>query len=607
MIRGGTILICLLILATALYAGDANVSTNVDRTSVSFGSTIEYSIEIGGDVSRFPDIAVNDLPDFDVYSTGTSQSFTWVNGKSQRTKRYVFRMAPRREGQLTIPAMALDIDGKRYQTQAYTISVSAGQQQARSSPAQPQRPQQQPQRQQQQQPTDDNRDDLFVRTAVDKDTVYVNEQITLRFRFFHAVELLQTDYTPPDKTGFWVEDLGPQISDYQNLNGRMYRVDELRTGLFPTAPGDHTVGRAMLTCLVQERRRNRDPFSIFDNFGFGQARTLKLSSDPIRIFAKPLPEAGKPADFTGAVGQYRIAGAVDKTRAEVNEPITMTIKISGTGNIKTVSLPTMPDLPEFRSYNSGDTENIERVNYRLAGSKTYEQVFIPKRAGTYVLPAISFSYFDPEARSYKIVSTEPVQVEIAPSSDRFASQVQNLQSNRIDPTQAARDIRYLKSETGNLNTRRSKPLAMNFMVVGLYLIPILGYIGIVQYQRRREKLESDVGFRRLKQARKMAQTRLATASELLDRADADGFYTATSRSLIDYFADRYNLPAFGLTADKIKEFAAGRQDANLIDRMLMMLQQCDFGRFAPGGSDPANMRQLLEDARQVIVDLEKTR
>jgi hypothetical protein len=185
--------------------------------------------------------------------------------------------------------------------------------------------------------------------------------------------------------------------------------------------------------------------------------------------------------------------------------------------------------------------------------------------------------------------------------------MQNLQTNRIDPTQATRDVRYLKSEAGDLNARRSRPLAMSPFVIGLYLIPIFGYIAIVQLQRRREKLESDIGFRRLKQARKLAQSRLATAGELLGRNDADGFYTATSRSLIDYFADRYNLPAFGLTADKIKEFAVGRQDTALIERMLTLLQKSDFGRFAPGGSDLVQMKRILEEARQVIVELEKTR
>jgi len=120
-------------------------------------------------------------------------------------------------------------------------------------------------------------------------------------------------------------------------------------------------------------------------------------------------------------------------------------------------------------------------------------------------------------------------------------------------------------------------------------------------------LETDHGFRRLKQARKMAEGRLARAKSSLIANDADAFYTEINRSLIEYFADRYNLPAYGLTADSIKAFAAGKQSDVLVAKMLELLQQCDFGRFAPGGSETAQMQKLLDDARQLIIDLEKTR
>ncbi len=594
--------VILAVLPAQSRAGDARVSAQVDRTMIQQDESVEYSIELGGDISQWPNVVLPKLNDFEVYSTGTSQSFTWVNGKSQNTKKYVFRLSPKRSGFLEVPAFALDIDGKRYMTPVQKIQVNPGSAatqarntQGRNEPRQ---------RQSQGAPT---RDDLFIRTTVDKDTVYVNEQITLSFKFFQGIELLQNpDYEAPQKTGFWVEDLGPQKSGYQTVNGRDYRVTEIKTGLFPTSPGVQTVGSASLTCLVQDRPRNRDPFSIFNNFGvFGETRSAKLSSDPIEIVALPLPTQGKPDDFGGAVGRYSISATVDKTRVPVNEPITMTVKISGIGNIKTVAMPSVPDLPDFRTYQAGDSENIERVNYELGGSKIYEQVFIPKRAGTYTIPALSFSYFDPKSRQYKTATTEPIRIEATPSQDRFASQVQNLQTNRIDL--AAKDIRYLKSEVGNLNSRRSQPFALSPIFLALYLIPVIGYVAVVQHQRRKERLETDHGFRRLKQARKLAEGRLAQAKAHLVSSEADAFYTETSRSLIEYFADRYNLPGFGLTADKIKAFAEGKQSDQLMGQMLDLLQQCDFGRFAPGGSDPSQMQRLWESARQLIIDLEKTR
>lgn len=591
-----------LLVHALVLASDVAVTARVDRKVISQEESLEYSVEISGDASSLPNVALPKLPDFEVFSTGTSQSFTWVNGKSLNTKRYVFRMTPKRAGKLEIPAFALDIDGKRYMTQAQNVQVNPGSpQQARNTNPQTTRRQGQPQQ------SGVSKDDLFIRTVVNKDTVYVNEQITLTFKFFQGIELLQnTDYVPPQKTGFWVEELGPQKSSYQSANGRDYRVTEIKTGLFPTAPGVQTIGSASLTCLVQDRPRNRDPFSIFNNFGvFGETKSVKLTSDPIKVVALPLPTQGKPVDFGGAVGQFTMTASVDRTTVPVNEPITMTVKISGVGNIKTVGMPTIPDLPDFRTYQAGDTENIERLDYVLGGSKTYEQVFIPKRAGSYTIPSLSFSYFDPRTRGYKTITTNAIQIEATPSQDRFASQLQNLQTNRVDLV--AKDIRYLKSDVGNLNTRRSQPLAMSPFFLALYLIPIIGYVAILQQQRRKQKLETDHGFRRLKQARKMAEGRLARAKSSLIANDADAFYSEINRSLIEYFADRYNLPAYGLTADSIKAFAAGKQSDVLITKMLELLQQCDFGRFAPGGSETSQMQKLLDDARQLIIDLEKTR
>jgi hypothetical protein len=595
-------MILTVVLSGQSRAGEARVSVSIDRDMVMQDETVDYTVELGGEISQWPNVALPKLDDFDVYSTGTSQSFTWVNGQTQNSKKFVFRMAPKRSGWLEIPAFALEIDGKRYMTQAQHVQVNpaSASSQARNSPSgNVPRP-----RQSTGAPT---RDDLFIRTAVDKDTVYVNEQITLSFKFFQGIELLQNpDYEAPQKTGFWVEDLGPQKSNYQTINGRDYRVTEIKTGLFPTAPGVQTVGSASLTCMVQDRPRNRDPFSIFNNFGvFGETRSAKLSSDPIAIVALPLPAQGKPADFGGAVGRYTISATLDKKQVPVNEPITMTVRISGTGNVKTIAMPSVPDLPDFRTYQSGDSESVERVNYELGGSKVYEQVFIPKRAGTYTIPALSFSFFDPKSRSYKTLTTEAFRVEASPSQDRYASQLQNLQTNRIDL--AAKDIRYLKSEVGNLNSRRSQPFALSPIFLALYLLPVVGYVAVVQRQRRKERLETDHGFRRLKQARKLAEGRLAQAKSHLTANDADAFYTETNRSLIEYFADRYNLPAFGLTADKIKTFAEGKQSDQLVGQMLDLLQQCDFGRFAPGGSEPVQMQRLWESARQLIIDLEKTR
>lgn len=596
------LVILTLTLTAPLYA-QVSVSSSVDRNDISEGENTQLTIEVRGSVSRFPNIVLPNLPDFQVYSSGTSQNYSWVNGKSEQSKQFNFVLNPTKTGQLSIPSMSVEVDGKRYITQGIQINVTPASGQARVNPNQGQG------RTRAIQPRKVNGGDIFIKTSVDKDTAYVNEQVTLSFKLFQGIDILQNpEYKPPQKTGFWVEDLPPQKKGYETFNGRQYAVTEIFNALFPAAPGTQSVGSAQLSVVVNDRGQTNDPFSIFGNSWsnfFGQGRTLNLTSDPIKIVALPLPTTGKPSDFGGAVGQFKLSATVDKTKLEVNEPVTMRIRISGVGNIKTIAIPTIPDLPDFRSYQAGDSETVEKANYRIGGTKSFQQVFIPKRAGTYMLPALRFSYFDPDARTYKTATTDAIQIEVSPSKDRFASQVQNLQTNRIDLT--AKDIRYLKSDIGQFRSRRNAPLAASPLFLSIYLIPLIGYLVIVGRQRHKERLESDQGFRRLKQAKKMSESRLAKAKKFLSENDPDAFYTETNRSLIDYFADRYNLPAFGLTADKIKEFAAGKQSDLLIGQLLGLLQQCDFGRFAPGGSEKAQMERLWDDARQLIVELEKTR
>jgi hypothetical protein len=583
---------------------ETTVNAKVDRTEISEGESVQYTIEIKGDASSLPTLSLGQLPDWQVYSAGTSSNYSWINGRTEQSKQYNFMLSPNRTGRLSIPAFRLTIGGKTYDTPQLTVTVSpASVPQSRNVPPTSGR-----QRTRTSQPDQLSRDDLLLRCTVNRDTVYVNQQVTLSMKFYYRVRLLANPEPQiPQRTGFWAEDLGQWRSGQEALNGRDYNIAELRTALFPTAPGTQTIGSAQMNVVVDDGGSN-DPFSFFNQGfpGYGGGKRLTLKSDPIKIITLPLPEAGKPGDFGGAVGQYQMTAVVDKNKIEVNEPLTLHIKISGTGNIKSIGIPKVPELPDFRTYQAGDNEKVEKVNYQVGGTKTFDQVFIPKRAGSYLLPSLRFSFFDPQSRSYKTVTTEQIQVEVTPSKDRYASQVQNVQTNRIDLT--AKDIRYLKTSLGELHSRRSAPISASpwFLVV-MYILPVLGYAVVLTRQRHKERLLSDIGFRRLRQARKLADNRLAKAKSWLDAADADSFYSEINRSLIDYFADRYNLPAFGLTADKIKEFAAGKQSDVLVGQLLDLLQECDFGRFAPGGSEKTQMTQLWEGAKRLIVELEKTR
>jgi hypothetical protein len=585
---------------------DVEVTAYVDKTELFERDRLQLTIEITGGSLNLPQISLPELADFVTYSSGTTQNVSFVNGQTQVSKSFSFALVPKRTGKLKIPPMSLTVDGKEYSTPGFDITVrqSSG---SNGNLARDQAPQQQRQTQRRQQP---DPKDLFITTSVDEDTVYVNEQVTLTFRFYQAqgVDVMQEhDYSPPQKTGFWVEDLPPRHSGYKTLNNRRYHVTEIKSALFPTTAGEQTIGAANLELTVRvPSQRNR--FSVFDDpfFGFGgRGQPVTLESDPIDIVTLPLPAEGKPEGFTGAVGSYKISATADKNEVEVNQPITLTVRVSGEGNIKSVSLPEFPELPDFRTYSAGDRDNMTKVNYRVGGSKSFEQVFIPKRAGNYTLPAVEFSYFDPKDESYHTVSTQPIDLKVVPATDRYVSQVENMDANQIDLV--AKDIRYLKQNMGRVNGGQSRLLAVSPLFMILYLLPIAGYLLIAGQKRRRERLQQDVSYRRLKQARKMAERRLKEAGKMITESRPDAFYAEVSHSIVQYFGDRFNLPSHGLTADSISSFAKDKLDEDLTDRLLDLLAQCDFGRFAPGGAEPEQMQKLWQQARDLIVELEKSR
>ena len=456
----------------ATLDAETTVNAYVDRNEISEGESVEYTIEIKGDVNKVPAIGLPSLPEWQVYSQSTATSYSWVNGRSESSKQFHFTLAPTRTGKILIPSLTVPLEGKSYATPQITVTVNpvAMNPQTRNVPQSPSRS-----RAQTSQSRRLSADDLMLRSTVDHDTVYVNQQVTLSMKFYYRVRLLSTPEPKiPQRTGFWAEDLGQWRSGEESYSGKDYGMFELKTALFPAAPGVQTIGASEMNVVVDDGA-SMDPFSIFNQqFPSFGGRRLTLKSDPIKVVTLPLPDVGKPADFGGAVGQYQMAATVDKTKIEVNEPLTMHIKITGIGNIKGISIPGIPELPDFRTYLAGDDEKIEKVNYQVGGTKTFDQSFIPKRAGSYLLPGLKFSFFDPKARTYKTLTTDQIQIEVSPSKDRYASQVQNFQTNRIDLT--AKDIRYLKTNLGELRSRRSTPISASpwFLIV-MYIAPVLGY------------------------------------------------------------------------------------------------------------------------------------
>ncbi|MGB2803512.1 MAG: BatD family protein, partial [Candidatus Zixiibacteriota bacterium] len=280
-------LFLLLLLVRSGLAQNISFNASVDRTEVSVGEQITLTVSVSGDVKSIPQPELPSLDEFNVYSAGRSQNFTYVNGRLSASVTFNYVLVPRKAGKLTIGPASIKLDGKTYQTTPIQITVaSEGKTPSSPAPSKEEKSTTKPQL---------SGKDIFMETVVDKRKAYVNEQIVLTLRFYQGIRLFDNaHYTLPPLIGFWAEDLPPKKQYHKTVNGKQYLVHEIKTALFPTSTGKVTIGPAELKCVVEDADRFfRDPFSVFDrNLSnlLRQGKPQILKSKPIQIEVLSPPE-----------------------------------------------------------------------------------------------------------------------------------------------------------------------------------------------------------------------------------------------------------------------------------------------------------------------------
>jgi hypothetical protein len=571
------LLIASCLLVSVVYAQDGvSFTASVDKTTLTLDDQLTLTLTLKGQMRSVPEPILPSLVGFHVYSSGRSQQFSFVNGQFSASVTFNYILRPTTVGKHTVGSAEITLDGQIYRTQPIEVEVLEGRVPTPTPPEQAPEAGAPPQLAGQ---------DLFVEAVVDKDEAYIGEQVTFTFRFYQGVELFGADlhYGKPETTGFWTEDLPPQNQYYQVVAGRRYLVTEVKMGLFPTTVGAHAVGPASLHIE-----------------GFFGRQTLQ--TDPLTLQALSLPRQGQPADFSGVVGQYQVMAWLDKSEATANEPVALSFKVSGTGNVQTVPEPLWPELESFRSYEAKSTTSTSIENYRVQGEKVFEKLFIPKEAGQYTVPPFRLTYFDPEAGAYRTAETEPLALTVKPGAPEDPSVVPSSQQQAV--TLVGRDIRHIKAAPPVLRGQ-GQHLVQSGLFLTSWVLPPLLVVGAMLYQRQRQRLRQDVRYARLRRAHKMARKRLARAKKLMKGRDSKAFYGEVAKAITGYLADKMNVPAAGLRLEEMtRELERRGTDRQTVDRLNRCWEECDLGRFAPVAGAPEAMRNLLAEAEELIVSLE---
>lgn len=557
---------------------------------------------------RSRDLRAPEFTDFDLLAgpySSTSSSTSFVNGHrtSSFTQTYTYTLMARREGTYTIAPASVKVEGEQVQSNGVRIEVLPEDQPTNS---------QQPTANSQQPSVNANSDNLFVRTIVSKTNVQEQEALLVTYKLYFAnvdVAQLTNNTKLPEFTGFLKQDLdqGQIQTQLEHYNGRNYQTAVLyRTVLYPQHSGDIVIDPAVFEAVlrVQTQQQVR---SIFDSFFETYTNVTRTITAPkATIHVAPLP-GGKPAGFSGGVGKFSMVPSISQTDIQANDAVTIKLDITGAGNMKLLKTPAI-DWPEgFEPYDPKVTNNFNTTTSGVSGTKSIEYLAIARSAGEYTVPAIRFSYFDNEEKTYKTLSSPEYTIHVNRGNGANGANGENGEGQVItythkeDIKQLGTDIRYIDTKAPKKSTEQR--LQNTDLIWLFFVVPLILSIVTLTILRKQIKENADITRVRYKQANKVAQKRLKAAATALKANNKDAFYAEIERAAWIYLSDRLSIPTADLNKENIASILMQKGVSDtLIKEVKDVLSTAEFARYAPA-TDHA-MDDLYKATTNLINNLE---
>ena len=451
--------------------------------------------------------------------------------------------------------------------------------------------------------------DLFITATASKTNVYEQEAFVLTYKIYTRESNLQLNNAKlPDFKGFHSQEIEMTTNARwtpEHYKGRNYYTTVYRQFvLFPQQSGKLFIEPAQFQMTVNKPVQSADPFDAFFNGGNNVIEIKKPITTPkIAINVNPLP-AGKPTNFLGGVGEFNISSSINSKELKTNDAITIKLVISGTGNLKLISNPEIKFPDDFEVYDPKVDNQVRLTKEGLTGNKVIEYLAIPRHAGTYKIPGVSFSYFDIRSKSYKTLNTEDYVINVEKGAGNADQVIANF-TNKEDLKVLGEDIRYIKQNEVTFQPKGSFFYgSMSYWL--FYIIPALAFILFFIIYRKQAAENANVAKMRTKKANKVAIKRMKLAGKLLSENKKDAFYDEVLKALWGYISDKLNIPVSRLSKDNIEEKLRNHGvSEELIKEFLNALNDCEFARFAPGDENQA-MDKVYSSSIEVISRMENS-
>ena len=557
---------------------DIDVSVEVNKNELAVGEDLTLRVRINGSLNPQQPT----LPEFDGLrrmGPPSIQRETWIRGgTSGYTFSYLYQFVATKVGTVTIEPISVTISGQTYRTEPIKVEVFQGLGVSTPVPGQGQSPGQD---------LSVAGGSMFVTASVDDDTPYLGQQITYTFKFYRRSALFpsfgrygQPRFAPPGFSGFWKIQEPGQDEYTETIGSNRYQVVELTTVLFPTVVGTLVIEPAGLTV----------PIDFFEAPNY-------LEAESIVVEVLPLPP-GAPAGFTGAVGKFNISADVDDTDGKVNEPVQLTVRVVGEGNIDSLPDPAWPDFDDWRVFESPSDTSSRLIDGRFVGTRTYNSVLVPQKAGVLTIPEIGYTYYDPGIEEYVEAASQPIVMSIAEGDGM--SPLPPLPGGGTAVERAGSDVRHIKPVPSSLR-ESGGGLTGSAVYWAVWGIPLLAIAGAVAWRRRQTASESGIAAARKRNALPAARSALARAGE----SGADP-RVAVADILLEYLSARLDVSVTGLTHEALDKWLQGLGvPLDLAVQVEGVLGAAEMAKYAPEIGDSLAAAEHFERAAVLLNDLDE--
>ncbi len=576
------VFLLLIFLSIPALAEEIEVKAYVNNTEVRLGQSVTLTVEINGSI----DVAEPyfDIDNARVQYYGPSTEVRIINGKQSKTLRHIYSLTPTQTGTINIPAIKINYNDKNYSTKPITLNVS------NTTGSQNQTLEEQ------------IKQYVFLEIEIPKNQVYVNEKfpLTVKLYYHQSVDLQNIHFPEMNVDSFVAENFPKPAQDMELRNGKYYHVIPFKTNVQAISKGKYNLSSIMVQAELIVPRQNNQGNSMFDSFFEPNYDLIpiELTADDLTIEVLDLPQVDRPIDFNGAVGNFDLDLTISPKQVKPGEPITIRSKITGKGNFNTVTGPVIAREPQFKYYEAQTVATDTKNQNQQRQEKIFEQVIIPLEK-TDSLPAISFSYFNPDEEQYHTIHEDAIPIQVIGSETTTSSPVDYRQANNAEQI-LGEDILYIKGGVGRLvpigQIAAPAYKIFNLILGGIFLCGL----GMRWLLNRENPL-----LKRRKEFTLRTQQILKNSGSLIEAGENIQFYNQLYQTIQNYLKEYYQITITGISQYETEHLLKAGMPVVVLEKIKEFFADIDEKRFAGYYSTNKDMELILDKAREIVTLISK--